>query len=64
MQPAVEIAPPGAGYADWICDDAAPGATVTASPGPAYVMWYQNAHGTCYYTAVFMEFDGFQKKNN
>lgn len=53
--------PSGAAYCDWVCDDAAPSARVTASTVDVYYYWTAPNNGWTYIGA-FMDFDGFQKK--
>ena len=53
--------PDGAEYCDWVCDDAAPGATVTASTTDVNYWWTAPNNGYTY-VGTFIDFDGFQKK--
>lgn len=54
--------PSGAALCDWVCDDAAPNARVTASKTCTF--WTLYADGTASYTGTWIYFDGFEKKNN
>lgn len=52
--------PSGAEYCDWVCDDAAPAATVRASE--TCVFWTTYSDGSVTYVGAWIDFDGFQKK--
>ena len=54
--------PSGAALCDWVCDDAASNARVTASKTCTF--WTLYADGTASYTGAWVYLDGFEKKNN